>query len=78
MEENVHNTPNRSCDENFNNSTGRKSMDQENCASSAGVAKSSKNPLRSLVGKVVFLDLSNAGKLLGRVRECLGLIDVVS
>ena len=45
--------------------------------SSSG-AKLSKNPLRNLVGKLVFLDINSSAKLLGRVRECLSLIEVVS
>lgn len=38
----------------------------------------SKNPLRNLVGKLVFLDINNANKLSSRVRECLNLIEAVS
>ena len=38
----------------------------------------SKNPLRVLMGKLVFLDLPNSGKLLNQVRECLSYVDVVS
>ena len=39
--------------------------------------RKSYNPLRSLVGKSVFLDL-NFYKLVGKLRECLNLIEVVS
>lgn len=45
---------------------------------SSTVVKKSRNPLKNLTGKAVFLDINSSGKLLGRVRECLGLIEVVS
>jgi hypothetical protein len=35
------------------------------------------NPLRLLVGKVVYLDISSSYKLLNKVKECLNLIEVV-
>lgn len=39
---------------------------------------SSRNPLKNLVGKFVFLDLNNSSKLFNRVKECLILIEAVS
>ncbi len=36
------------------------------------------NPLRLLVGKLVFLDLNSSYKPLNKVKECLNLIDAVS
>lgn len=68
------------------NSTGRKSMDQENANTSNNTTNNSnnasssksKNPLRILVGKLVFLDLPNSGKQLSLIKECLSCVDVVS
>ncbi|CAF0745024.1 unnamed protein product [Brachionus calyciflorus] len=37
--------------------------------------KTSTNPLRLLVGKLVFLDIQNSYKLLNKVKECLNLIE---
>lgn len=45
---------------------------------SKSMTTTSKNPLRVLMGKQVFLDLPNSGKLLNQVRECLSYVDVVS
>lgn len=45
---------------------------------SSSAVKKSRNPLKNLTGKAVFLDMNSSGKLFGRVRECLGLIEVVS
>lgn len=40
--------------------------------------QSSSNPLRLLVGKLVFLDIQNSFKQLNKVKECLTLIEAVS
>lgn len=37
----------------------------------------SSNPLRLLVGKLVFLDIQNSNKLLSKVKECLRIIEAV-
>ncbi|RNA06659.1 POU class transcription factor 1 isoform X4 [Brachionus plicatilis] len=37
--------------------------------------KASNNPLRLLVGKLVFLDIHNSYKMLNKVKECMNLID---
>ena len=39
---------------------------------------STSNPLRLLVGKLVFLDLNSSYKPLSKVKECLSLIGAVS
>ena len=41
------------------------------------IQSTSGNPLRSLVGKIVFLDL-NSYKLSEKVKECLNLIGAVN
>lgn len=40
--------------------------------------KASNNPLRLLVGKLVFLDIHNSYKMLNKVKECMNLIDAVN
>lgn len=39
--------------------------------------KSGTNPLRLLIGKVVFLDINNSYKILNKVKECMKLVDAV-
>lgn len=35
------------------------------------------NPLRLLIGKIVFLDINNSYKVLNKVKECMKLINAV-
>ena len=56
----------------------KSTQDHDNSKSMTTTTTVSKNPLRVLMGKQVFLDLPNSGKLLNQVRECLSYVDVVS
>lgn len=64
----------------FYSTTGpnKSTQDHDNSKSMTTTTTVSKNPLRVLMGKLVFLDLPNSGKLLNQVRECLSYVDVVS